>query len=340
MRLVNRVGNSTWTKRWHHHHLSLLGSLVESQACYRLCRWLIVLFLRHVLWNFPSTTPKISIRLTDQRTFEKACASECRRTVEETIVLCLQLNIVIWSILVILAYIVGRLGKRDFKLDFVDDIKVHFFAEDNREILVIIYYHVGEHSGVDSSGLKVNSTDLFDLHLYHLWVDPCTPNDMVNFLLFSSGQTLINAQVEHELENSLLDMRFVHTCELVHLEVVLGYALESLLNLCHLRLIALHLLLWYSILFWWYLWSYVLLHVLIWHLVGHLILRVALEVILLKLLRILLHLSWVLRHLTYGHLLLLSHTHIWHASLHVVGISPIILIHEVYFNLNNNTISD
>lgn len=74
-------------------------------------------------------------------------------------------------------------------------------------------------------------------------MDPLTPNDLVNFLLFSSGQTLIDTQVENKLEDSLLALRFVDTCELVHLEVVLGHALESLLNLSHLRLVALHLLL-------------------------------------------------------------------------------------------------
>ena len=330
---MNWVGKNSWTKRRHHHHLSLLGPLVECQARYRLCWWPIILFLRIIQWNVSSTTPKIGVRLAYQGTFEETCPSNCGRTVEETVVLCLLLNIIVWSILVVLAYIVSRLGQRHLKLDLVNNIKVHFLAEDNREILVIIHYHVWKHPGVDCSGLKVNSTDPFDLHLYHLWVNPCTPNDMVDFLLFSSGQTLINAQVEHKLENSLLVLRFVHTYVLVLLEVVLGHALESLLDLCHLRLIALHLLLWYSILFWWYLRSYVLLHVLIWHLIRNLILRVALEIILLKLLRILLNLSWiywVLRHLTDRHLLLLRHTHIWHhTSLHVVGISPIILIHEL-----------
>ena len=140
LRLINWVCEYTWAKWRHHHHLSLLGSFLKCHARYRLCWRPIILLFSHILWNISSTASKISIRLTDQRTFEETCAPDCGWTIEETIALCLQLNIVIWSILVVLAYIltnpnlirdieiVSRLDKRNFKLNFIDEIKVHILA--------------------------------------------------------------------------------------------------------------------------------------------------------------------------------------------------------------------
>jgi hypothetical protein len=90
---------------------------------YWLRRWFVELWVFfQSLWPIISISSKIGIWLTYIGTFEKTRPSNSGGAVEKAIILSLLLEIVVGSILVELANIVGRLGWRYLKLYLIDEI--------------------------------------------------------------------------------------------------------------------------------------------------------------------------------------------------------------------------
>lgn len=72
-----------------------------------------------------------------------------------------------------------------FKLNLIDEIEIHVFAQDDREILVIQHHHIWEKPLINVASLEVDTGYSLYFHLDLLGMDTMAPDNLVNFLLLS-----------------------------------------------------------------------------------------------------------------------------------------------------------